>query len=552
MKKLSSWILLAALHIPGLHLNTEYYLCVFKELGFVKKAGPNFVITNGLRTGFMFEPVPNKSDQVYIRILPEKNYITAYPNGTLGTQPHRESWEAFQISQTKPNSFIFKTAHNKYLMADLKKYILSTADTPSTWEEFSIHEPNRFLERQAKQIEFIKKHQFSQMPSKLPNIYILILDTMREDFVNPTTGPNLLRFKNESVHTPIALAGATTTHPSVYSLFHARPAYEFYASLKSGYQFGSFPLGVLKYKLGYQIQATGKRDMGCLASKPPKDYYPLSETSYLVSRESRFGFQTHLLDSCQSTGLLGNEAFYVNGRDQLDEYIVEHLISLATNPKKNPKIILAHFEGAHAPYVYGSEDEWVQSHFTRLSEKRYASAFHRTDRLFGQFVAQLKEAGLYDDALIVVLGDHGEIFRDHPFIDGDHGGYPVDNAQARVPLYFKFPNSANYLFKKTNHFSTLSDVFPTIFDYFGLLEPLEDFFTGRSIRNLNRRLIPVMRVNPDNHITFYSSDLKINTVLRESNDFKPANLEVIDTEGNITPTLFENLILESRLPVNLK
>ncbi|MEI6806557.1 MAG: sulfatase-like hydrolase/transferase, partial [Myxococcaceae bacterium] len=522
--------------------DTPYYLRVFDKRGYVKQAQNQFVITNGLRTQFQFEPIFGTADRVSIRILPRYEYITAYPQGNVGWESHSEAWEQFIVNMTTHGRYTFKSAHVNYLMANLKTGLLSLAPTPSTWEEFSL-EPvnNEYLKRQNTNLEFIKNGPQLQA-RRNPNIYLIILDTMRADFVNPITGPNLLEFKNASIHTEIGLAGATTTHPSIYTLLNSRPAYEFYALLKSGYNMGPMPLNIFKYKLGYTIKATGKRDMGCLDISPPSEYYPVSEKTYLVGREFRFGLKSHLLDDCAQTGLLGNEGFYQEGLSKLDEKIFNHLVSLSENSPRQKALFLAHLEGAHTPYQYSKEDEFVQAHFQFESEKNYASAFHKTDRLFGQFIKDLKDRDLYNESMIVVVGDHGEVLRPPPYEDGDHGAYPINKDQTRVPIYFKFPKNHHLEYSSINQVSSLADVFPTLFEYLGVLKETEQFFTGRPLSDLNTRIASVMRVNPDNEISFYVYPHKINTKYRP---WAYTSSESMDQLQNISLEDFEWVSLEN-------
>jgi arylsulfatase A-like enzyme len=60
-----------------------------------------------------------------------------------------------------------------------------------------------------------------------------------------------------------------------------------------------------------------------------------------------------------------------------------------------------------------------------------------TDRLFGRFLAELKERKLYDDALMIVTSDHGISFdKAHPW--RDQQWIAVDEIR-RVPLFVKLP-----------------------------------------------------------------------------------------------------------------
>jgi sulfatase-like protein len=57
--------------------------------------------------------------------------------------------------------------------------------------------------------------------------------------------------------------------------------------------------------------------------------------------------------------------------------------------------------------VPGFHDEYL----TRHNEQRYLLQLAFTDRLLGSLLRRLKDRGIYDDTLIVVVGDHGYLWR---------------------------------------------------------------------------------------------------------------------------------------------
>lgn len=69
---------------------------------------------------------------------------------------------------------------------------------------------------------------------------------------------------------------------------------------------------------------------------------------------------------------------------------------------------------------------------------RYDAEILYTDKELGRFLRWLKRAGLYDPALIVVVGDHGEEFREH---GGIFHGRTLYEEVLRVPLVVKLPGN---------------------------------------------------------------------------------------------------------------
>jgi hypothetical protein len=105
-----------------------------------------------------------------------------------------------------------------------------------------------------------------------------------------------------------------------------------------------------------------------------------------------------------------------------------------------------------------------------LDRSRYDGEILNNDTVFGEFIADLKERGVYDDTLIVVVSDHGEFF-------GEHGGlrFHIPPAYAQVvhvPLLLRYPKGLPQG-RRVRTPVGLIDVMPTILDLAGIgTEPL--------------------------------------------------------------------------------
>ena len=79
------------------------------------------------------------------------------------------------------------------------------------------------------------------------------------------------------------------------------------------------------------------------------------------------------------------------------------------------------------------DDEWAAT----IRYQRHLLQLHYVDTVVGALVSQLRDAGLYDDALIVITADHGTSLRSgFPFLQATEASF-VDIAA--VPLFFKSP-----------------------------------------------------------------------------------------------------------------
>jgi hypothetical protein len=105
---------------------------------------------------------------------------------------------------------------------------------------------------------------------------------------------------------------------------------------------------------------------------------------------------------------------------------------------------------------------------------RYDESLLKIDAFLGKLFALLRERGLYDEALIVVTGDHGEFFG--PEVYG-HG--IMKEAVLHVPLVVKFPGNAHAGTEVANGVQ-LVDVFPTLLEAAGAAREGHDL-AGRSL-----------------------------------------------------------------------
>lgn len=98
-----------------------------------------------------------------------------------------------------------------------------------------------------------------------------------------------------------------------------------------------------------------------------------------------------------------------------------------------------------------------------------------TDAMFGEFVDGLKDAGRYEEALIIVTSDHGEGLGDNGQIG--HGGLFAE--QVFVPLMVKFPKSWEIEPTRVPSTVELTDIVPTLLEATG--QPKAEGLDGRSL-----------------------------------------------------------------------
>ena len=82
------------------------------------------------------------------------------------------------------------------------------------------------------------------------------------------------------------------------------------------------------------------------------------------------------------------------------------------------------------------------------------------DRELNRLFTWMRESDIYDDTLIVIVGDHGELFGEHGLMFHPMDVDPVDEL-LRTPLLVKYPRG-NHAGKKFDHLVQHADILPTI------------------------------------------------------------------------------------------
>ena len=88
--------------------------------------------------------------------------------------------------------------------------------------------------------------------SQKPNIYIFVIESLREDFISKNISPTLYTFKHQNISFDLTLSNSNNTHCSWYSIFYSKYPFNWAELKKNKWDKGSIPLNILK-KAGYKI-----------------------------------------------------------------------------------------------------------------------------------------------------------------------------------------------------------------------------------------------------------------------------------------------------------
>src|SRR5215470_8561186 len=150
--------------------------------------------------------------------------------------------------------------------------------------------------------------------------------------------------------------------------------------------------------------------------------------------------------------------------------VVSHAENWLAKHPTGPHFVWIHLYDPHDPYE--PPEPYAQTYKDRLYDGEIAYA----DSALAHFLAYLKTSGEYQNALIVVVGDHGEGLGEHR--EDTHGIYLYDST-THVPLIVKLPSAAHSGAVATAQVRTV-DIVPTLLDLAGAAAPAKS--DGESLR----------------------------------------------------------------------
>jgi tetratricopeptide (TPR) repeat protein len=131
--------------------------------------------------------------------------------------------------------------------------------------------------------------------------------------------------------------------------------------------------------------------------------------------------------------------------------------------KEQPFFLFVHFYDPHDPY------EPPEPFASQWKEHPYEGEVAFADHCVGQVLEKLRQLGHYDDTLIVITGDHGEMLGEHGELN--HGFFIYEGA-LRVPLVVRVPH-AQPASGPVDLPVSLIDIVPTIVSLVGAEVPKE-------------------------------------------------------------------------------
>src|SRR5450755_3849279 len=143
--------------------------------------------------------------------------------------------------------------------------------------------------------------------------------------------------------------------------------------------------------------------------------------------------------------------------------VVEHAEAWFDKHRTGPHFVWVHLFDPHDPY------EPPPPFAEKYKDHLYDGEIAYADSAVARWIAYLKKAGVYDNAIVIVSGDHGEGLGEHG--EDTHGIFLYDST-LHVPLIVKTPASAHRGGVIDAQVRT-TDILPTILATTGIAAPVE-------------------------------------------------------------------------------
>ena len=311
------------------------------------------------------------------------------------------------------------------------------------------------------------------------NVVLIVIDSIRADHLScygyeRETTPELDALAAQSVRYANAFSQAPWTTPSIASMLSSQ-----------------YPTA-----LGIRHAKSALSDDLVLLPEVLRDHGFI--TGAVISHSftsAKWGFSQGF-DSFDESNILGYESVTSPG-------VTASAIRFLDRQREGAFFLFLHYFDPHFAYVNhdrfsfgaGAEDYAgpVKSgqEFLPLAKQRaqleradveelnrlYDSELALTDHYIGKVLDHLRTLGLFEDALIIVTGDHGEEFMDHGMLGHAKTLY---NELVSVPLIIKFPRGSAAVVETP---VALVDLYPTVLDVLGL--EAAPALVGRSLLSID-------------------------------------------------------------------
>ena len=370
----------------------------------------------------------------------------------------------------------------KRYVSDTAQYAFRQAEwplelvTPAKAPLFTIDDPRFSQLPDESVVEPRLRTLRSQRLEHHPNIFLFVVESLRADAISAEGTPILAQLRLESLPVQSAQANGNCTHIAWFSLFNSSSPMLWSLLAKAPQHEGAIPLRALR-SLGYQIN---------VLSTPSLHYF---DTDHVLFSH----------DLSLANVLVDQAEIRIENPDSqpadLDRVVTTRLLRAIDwlNPESG-QLYAVFLDSPHHDYYWGRDfraryEPYLDSISllkTNYSDReiplltnRYRNAVSFVDSLMGEIFGHLKERGLWDDAIVIVTGDHGEEFMERGHLT--HSS-ELNRFQTSIPLLFRIPERLKPRGpSRPIPMASQVDVFPTVFDVLGVGNETAPLLWGASL-----------------------------------------------------------------------
>jgi len=289
----------------------------------------------------------------------------------------------------------------------------------------------------------------SPTPGPKPNIYIIVVDCLRRDYISPYNPrvqftPNIASFAQESIvfqHAYTSYGGTALSEPAIWA-------------------------GVMTPSVQNPQPFS---EMNALEQLTIVDGY-----HRLLLRDMVLNRVLRKLSTDALLPVVSREHMPFDLRDEVPEILGRD------TGNQGPLFVYAQPQNLHPITLHelAEEGEKPQGNYPGFNA-RYADALHQVDAAFGQLVEGLKARGKYDNSIVILTGDHGDWLGEYG--RWGHGQFLLPPI-LEVPLLIHLPSGlAGRFYYDVNQTVFLTDIAPSLLYLRGHRGLRREEFFGRPL-----------------------------------------------------------------------
>ena len=362
---------------------------------------------------------------------------------------------------------------------------------------------------------FANLHNFTKAPkngslqAEKPDIILLGIDSLRPDFLDAGESiveiPNIRGFVDDSLQFKTAYTPLARTYPAWNAILTgAYPGNNgaVFNLIDNGYRNTEMTTLATRLKnAGYEtVYATDEKRFSNIDESFGFDRIlgpPMGAADFLLGTINDFPLSNLIVNTPFGRILFpysyGNRAASVT-------YEPDTFLSLIKNDLENndeqPSLLCIHLCLCHWPYKWRKSYTPIIPNTNNTDELRYLQSLEAVDRQFGQLLTILKNKGYFENAVVVLLSDHGEgLSTDNNQIDASdgsrrslfgatvgHGTDILNRKQYEVVLAYRGVGEREMATGVSMQTAGLIDIAPTLLDLVDLSPEKPKQFDGISLR----------------------------------------------------------------------